>query len=91
MRGLGRRVVEAEQQTCLPREIEDRGPPSRCPEDMLQRVVYHQKREALRWCTNLSQKARVSKMGQQVQFPGVATGVTEFRTLCLFGYACDQA
>ena len=37
MRGLGRRAVEVEQQTCLPRAIEDRGPPSRWPEDMLQR------------------------------------------------------
>jgi hypothetical protein len=48
--------------------------------------VYHQKRESLRWCTSLSQKARDSKMGQQVHFPGVTTGVAEFRTLCrLFG------
>ena len=31
MRGLGRRAVEVEQQPCLPRAIEDRGPPSRCP------------------------------------------------------------
>jgi hypothetical protein len=34
MRGLGRRVVEAEQRMCLLRAIEDRGPPSRWPEDM---------------------------------------------------------
>jgi hypothetical protein len=34
MRGLGRRVVEAEQRMCLPRTIEDRGPPSWWTENM---------------------------------------------------------
>ena len=37
LRGLGRRAVEVEQQTCLPRAIEDQGPLSQWTEDMLQR------------------------------------------------------
>ena len=37
LRGLGRRAVEVEQQTFLPRAIEDQGPLSQWTEDMLQR------------------------------------------------------
>jgi hypothetical protein len=67
MCGLGRRTVEVEQQTCLPRAIEDRGPPSRWPEDMLQR------KKPLRniCCSELASSCETSSHRLCITRPGV--------------------